>query len=173
MEYGPNIEGISWFANKCWPQIKRQVPDARLRLVGRYSDGPLKPSGADIDGLGWVADSASEIATWSAMVVPIHRGAGTRLKIAQSLSLKCPVVSTPLGAYGYEIRDRYEAYLAESAEDFAKACVQAIREPAEAAKLAERAWQKFLQYWTWEAIRPRVWAAVDDCLQRSAGIRKS
>ena len=173
MDYDPNLEGINWFANECWPQIKREVPDARLRLVGRYSDGPLKPPGPDIDGLGWVPDAAAEIATWSAMVVPILRGAGTRGKIAHSFSLKCPIVSTPLGAYGYEIADGREAYLAESAQDFAKACVRAIRHPAEAAELAERAWQKFIENWSWEAIRPRIWATVDDCLQRSAGLRKS
>jgi hypothetical protein len=26
----------------------------------------------DIDGLGWVEDSAAEIATWSVMVVPLR-----------------------------------------------------------------------------------------------------
>ena len=168
-DYEPNLEGIRWFAKECWPRVKREVPDVRLRLTGRYSDGPLKPPGADIDGLGWVADVADEIATWSAMVVPIRRGAGTRAKIAHSLSLKCPVVSTSLGAYGYQFTNGCEAYIVDSAEDFANACVRAIRQPGEAAELAERAWQRFLENWTWEAIRPRIWAAVEDCLRLSAG----
>jgi glycosyltransferase involved in cell wall biosynthesis len=172
-DYEPNLEGITWFAKECWPQIKRQVPDVRLRLVGRDSDGPLKPPGADIDGLGWVADAADEIATWSAMVVPIRRGAGTRGKIAHSLSLKCPVVSTRLGAHGYQFTDGCEVYLADSAEEFANVCIQAIRHPAEAAAMAERAWQLFLDNWTWEAIRPRIWAAVEDCLRLSAEPRKA
>jgi glycosyltransferase involved in cell wall biosynthesis len=166
-DYWPNRSGIEWFVSRCWPGIKEQVPMARLRLVGRYSDGPLKPAGQDIDGLGWVSDIAEEISTWSAMVVPVHVGGGTRGKIALAFSQKCPVVSTTLGACGYESRDQEIAYLADSAEAFSDACLRAIREPAEAAAIAERAWRQFLEKWTWDAIRPSVLAAAEQCLQMS------
>ena len=167
-DYEPNLEGVRWFASKCWPRIKSAVPEARLRLVGRYSDGPSKPSGPDIDGLGWVEDAAEEIATWSAMVVPIHVGAGTRGKIVKAFSLKCPVVSTARGAYGYESTNGRVMSLADSPEDFADACIRTIQEPAEAAVMAEKAWQQFLEKWTWDAIRPSVWAAAEDCLLRTS-----
>ena len=166
-DYEPNLDGIRWFAERCWPLVKREVPDARLRLVGRHSEGSLKPSGNDIDGLGWVEDSTQEIATWSAMIVPIRFGGGTRGKIAQGFGLKCPVISTSLGAYGYEAVDGRELYLADSAEEFANACIGAIRRPQEAAQVAERAWRKFLDRWTWDAIRPRVHAAAEECFRLS------
>ena len=98
------------------------------------------------------------------MIVPIRIGAGTRGKIAHAFGRKCPVVSTTLGAYGYEVTDMREIILADSPAAFARACVTTIQEPALAAEIAERAWQRFLQQWTWEAIRPRVWAAAEDCL---------
>ena len=68
--YLPNLEGMKWFVRSCWPLIKQQVPDARLRLVGKDTDGPLKPNAPDVDALGYVHDAASEMATWSAMVIP-------------------------------------------------------------------------------------------------------
>jgi hypothetical protein len=105
------------------------------------------------------------MATWSATVVPVQIGAGTRGKIAHAFSQKCPVVSTPLGAYGYDAKDDHHMFLATSAEAFADATVRAIREPAAAAAMAERAWQRFLEKWTWDAIRPHVWRAVEDCLK--------
>lgn len=166
-DYGPNLEGIRWFAKHCWPHVKREVPEARLRLVGRESDGPLKPDGVDIDGLGFVEAADEEIATWSAMIVPIRTGAGTRGKIAQAFSLKCPVVSTSLGAYGYEPADGREMRVADDPENFTKACVRAIQRPEEAAAMAQRARQQFLEKWTWDAIRPRIWAAAEDCLRLS------
>ena len=166
-DYEPNLDGIQWFARECWPQIKREVPDTRLRLVGRFSDGPLKPAGPDIDGLGWVEDADAELNTWSAMIVPVRLGAGTRGKIAHAFGRKCPVVSTTLGAYGYGVANGRELFLGDSASDFASACVRAIRQPSEAAEMAERAWQQFLEKWAWDAIRPRVWAAAEDCLRLS------
>lgn len=165
--YPPNHKGIAWFARECWPRIKAQIPDARLRLVGRGSEAEFRPAGPDIDGLGWVADPTEEISTWSASVVPIHLGAGTRVKIAQGFSQKCPIVSTTLGAYGYKVRDGEELLLADSPEAFANACVRLMREPSIGNQLAERAWQRFLAEWSWDAIRPQVWAAAEACLRKN------
>ena len=58
-------------------------------------------------------------------------------------------------------------YLADSPEAFADACIKAIREPEKAAQMAERAWSQYLEKWTWESIRPRIWAAAEDCLRLS------
>jgi glycosyltransferase involved in cell wall biosynthesis len=153
-DHEPNVSGIRWFVEHCWPAIKRQLPDLRLRLVGRLSDGPLSPVGPDIDALGWVDDPSDEIATWSAMIVPVRIGAGTRGKIAHAFSQKCPVVSTPLGAYGYDARDGVDMFLAESADAFVDACVCSVQRPAMAAAVAERAWQRFLERWTWSGRLP-------------------
>jgi polysaccharide biosynthesis protein PslH len=153
-------------------QDQGAVPRARLRLVGRYSDGPVKPVGQDIDGLGWVSEITEEISTWSAMVVPIHVGAGTRGKIALAFSQKCPVVSTTLGAYGYESRDREIVSLADSAEAFSDACYRTIREPAEAAAIAACAWRQFLEKWTRDAIRPSVWATAHNVFKRVRPARR-
>lgn len=166
-DYFPNRDGVEWFVKRCWPRIKLQVPDARLRLVGPGSDGPLKPQGTDIDGLGWLPSLSEEIKTWSLMIVPIRVGGGTRVKIAYGFSQKCPIVSTSLGAYGYSVRNGEELYLEDSAEAFADACITVIREPEKATHMAERAWCRYLEKWTWEAIHPSVWAAAEDCLRRS------
>jgi glycosyltransferase involved in cell wall biosynthesis len=166
--YLPNLEGMKWFVRSCWPLIKQQVPDARLRLVGKDTDGPLKPNAPDVDALGYVADAASEMATWSAMVIPVRQGAGTRVKIADAFSRKCPVVSTKLGAYGYDVRSGRELLLADKPDDFAQACVSLIRDRTAASAMAERAYEAFLQNWTWDAIAPRVWGAAEDALMLSA-----
>jgi glycosyltransferase involved in cell wall biosynthesis len=165
--FPPNLEGVRWFMRACWPRIKREIPDLRLRLVGKDSDGPLRPLASDVDALGWVADPAAEIATWSAMIVPLRYGAGTRVKIADAFSRKCPVVSTRLGAYGYDVQPGRELLLADSTQEFASACISLIRDPATAASMAERAFQAFIGKWTWDLIAPKVWAAAEDGLRRS------
>jgi glycosyltransferase involved in cell wall biosynthesis len=171
-DYAPNLEGLRWFVRECWPIVKRELPDARLRLVGRLSDGPLKPEGSDIDGLGWVADTNAEMATWSSMIVPILMGAGTRGKIAHAFSVKCPVISTTLGAHGYEAHHGRELLLCDTSEAFASACVKLSREPQTGAAIAERAWAMYLQKFTWEAIRPCVWAAATEGLLQQRGSRR-
>lgn len=166
--YLPNLEGMKWFVRSCWPLIKQQVPDARLRLVGKDTDGPLRPNAPDVDALGYVADAASEMATWSAMIIPVRQGAGTRVKIADAFSRKCPVVSTHLGAYGYDVQSGRELLLADRPDDFAQACVSLTRDRVASSAMADRAYAAFLQNWTWDAIAPSVWAAAEDALAQAA-----
>jgi len=163
--YLPNREGVEWFLRECWPSIKAQCGDARFRLAGKDTDGALRPVAPDVDALGWVADPAAEIATWSAMVIPVRHGAGTRVKLAEAFSRKCPVVSTRLGAFGYEVEHGRELLLADKPRDFANACVTLIRDKRSASEMAGRAFGAFLEKWTWDAIAPRVWAAAEDCLR--------
>jgi glycosyltransferase involved in cell wall biosynthesis len=170
--YEPNADGVRWFVRECWPLIRARIPGIRLRLCGKGSiEAGFQPE-PDVDVLGWVDDSAAEIATWSAMVIPIRFGGGTRVKIADAFSRKCPAVSTSFGAYGYAVHDGRELRLADNPQNFADACVSLVRDPDGGQAMAERAYQAFLANWTWDAIAPCVWAAAEDCLWRS-GFRRS
>jgi glycosyltransferase involved in cell wall biosynthesis len=115
--------------------------------------------------LGFVEDPASEIASWSAMVVPVLHGAGTRVKIADAFSRRCPVVSTPLGAFGYRVESGRELLIAGTASDFAAACISLIRNRETGKKMAEQAFKAFLQNWTWDSITPSVRAAAEEALR--------
>jgi glycosyltransferase involved in cell wall biosynthesis len=169
-DHVPNREGVLWFIRECWGPIKQQVPDCRLRLIGKGSNLLGDFPGLDIEPLGWVADAAQEIATWSSVIVPIKLGAGTRVKIADAFSRKCPVVSTSLGALGYQVEHGVDLLLADSPCEFASACVSLIRQPARGTELAERAWQKFLDRWTWDGIVPRIHAAAEGALRQASPV---
>ena len=171
--YSPNFEGVRWFLRECWPLVKRDLPNARLRVVGKNAEGALRPGAPDVEALGYLTDPADEIATWSATIVPITHGAGMRVKIADAFSRKCPVVSTPLGAYGYDVRNGRELLLANDPRQFAAACVALIRDRAAAKAMTERAYKAFLKKWTWDAIAPRVCAAAEDALRLASRFVRS
>ena len=164
--YHPNNDAIRWFRDTIWPRIVREEPGVQFRIVGRLlfskDSPPLNHPGFDL--LGYLDDPADEIATWSAMVVPLRVGGGTRIKIIEAFSRKCPVVSTAIGAYGIEATNGRHLILADRPEDFADACLHLIRQPA-AAPMVEEAWKLFLANYTWDAIGARVERAVEDCLK--------
>ena len=143
--FEPNKEGLRWFLRESWPSVLQELPDARFRLVGRGNDAIELHMHRNVDVLGEVRDPAPEIATWAAMVVPVRLGGGTRVKIAEAFSRKCPVVSTSVGAFGYEVHDRRHLRIADTPREVAEACVQMLRNPAEAGALAERAFELLLR----------------------------
>jgi polysaccharide biosynthesis protein PslH len=165
--FKPNEDGVKWFIREVWPIVKRTLPDAQLRLVGRGSDGHLARLGPDIQGLSWMKDPGEEIASWSSMIVPIKEGSGTRVKVAEGFSRRCPVVATRFGASGYEVEDGKEILLADRAEKFASACVRLVRSPEFGRRLSEEAYNRFLERWTWNSFEGRVGDVVRQCLARS------
>jgi polysaccharide biosynthesis protein PslH len=169
--YPPNRLGVAWFIRSVWPLVKRATPESRLRLVGLESDEGDPIPGPDIDRLGYLDDPAEEISTWSAMIVPIRAGGGTRIKITEAFSRRCPVVSTRVGAFGHEVNVGEDILLADRAEDFAAACVRLMTDPGLAARLSENAWAKFAGSRTWDAIGPSVARAIEDCLTLERGVR--
>jgi glycosyltransferase involved in cell wall biosynthesis len=133
-------------------------------LVGKESDRGLPSMGPDIDAFGYVDDPTDEIATWSVLVVPLRIGGGTRVKIPYAFSQKCPVVSTTLGAFGYEVRNGVELLLADSEGEFAEACVRLVRDRELAARVSQNAWERLLREWTWDVIGESVHNAIRTCL---------
>jgi glycosyltransferase involved in cell wall biosynthesis len=171
-EHAPNVLGARWFVRNVWPRVLKKQPTARLRLVGTGGCEIVWPEGQNIEALGFVADAETEMSTWALSVAPILTGGGTRVKMAESFSRRCPVVSTSLGAYGYDVTDGQEAFVTDDPELFAERCLQILEDPALGVKMAENAWQKFLQNWTWEAQADRVAVAVERALAAKNGAFK-
>ena len=164
--FEPNEGGVKWFVSQVWPRIKREFPCAQFRLVGRGSAGYLTNLGQDITGLGWLEDPGDEIATWSVMVVPIRVGGGTRVKTADGFARRCPIVATSIGAFGYDIENGKQAFVEDSAEEFASACILLLKDPALRKAVSDRAYDYFLARWKWDSFATTVGAAVQECLDR-------
>ena len=148
LRYPPNHEGLRWFIRHVWPLVKSARHDARLRLVGLDTDTGIANEGPDIDGLGYVTEVTAEIAGWAASIAPINRGGGTRVKIAEAFSRKCPLVSTRLGAYGYQVESGRDCLLADAPAEMAEACLKLMDQPAYGEQMAERSWQRFCAEWS-------------------------
>jgi len=164
LDYRPNFNGVYWFIKKVWPIIKKAIPNVKLRLVGKETDGGISDYGLDIDGLGYVQDADSEIKKWSGMIVPIKQGGGTRIKIAEGFARRRPVIATKLGAYGYEIENGREAVIADEPETFAKGCIRVILDHEFGKTIAENAFKKYVKYYTWDAQKENILKSVEHCL---------
>jgi glycosyltransferase involved in cell wall biosynthesis len=152
--YWANCEAVKWFIEKAWPLILKRFPGARLRLAGERGENLFK--GPNVETLGWVQNMEAEMANWSLTIVPVLAGGGTRIKILEAFSRKCPVVSTSVGCYGHDVQNGRELLVADKPEDFAASCVRILENPAQGSSLAENAWTHFLKSWTWESQSGRV-----------------
>lgn len=165
--YAPNRDGVHWFIENVWPLVLEKFPAVRLRLAGREGQNEKFSCVTNIDALGFVEDTAVEMATWSLSIVPVLVGGGTRIKIVEAFSRKCPVVSTSLGAYGYDVADGRELLLADTAPDFAVKCLRLLTNPSEGKFLAENGWRKYNENWTWDLQAKQIARIVERAAKKS------
>ena len=165
INYPPNRDGIEWFGGSIWPLILKEVPEARFRIMGINQNNRANLDFPNFEPLGFVEDAREEMVTWNAMVVPLRFGGGTRLKILEAFSRMCPVISTTIGAYGHSVFNGHELFLADSPEEFARACIKLLKQPELGEQPAGLGWQYFKQKGTWESISPAVHNAVAGCLK--------
>jgi len=107
LEYHPNQQAVAWFARAMWPELLKQEPNLRWRLVGMNPEAVMgSVSGLDrVEMTGAVEDAFAEIARGAVAVVPLLAGSGTRVKILEAWAAGTPVVSTRIGAEGLPGRD--------------------------------------------------------------------
>jgi glycosyltransferase involved in cell wall biosynthesis len=114
LSYEANLSGLEWFVRGCWPEIRRAMPDAQLRIVG--SDPPRAVrslAGDDIAIWPDVADVEPHYAAASVAIVPIFRGTGVQMKLIQALMAGVPTVTTTAVAERAGVRDGVHVRVAD------------------------------------------------------------
>lgn len=158
MSYAPNADAAEFFARSILPRIRKEIPDARLQIVGRDPDRRVTRlhDGQSIMVTGTVPEVGPYWARATAAVVPIRFGGGTRIKILEAMAYGRPVVSTHIGAEGIEGEDGEHFLLADDPIHFAAACVQLARDQTRWEQLAERGHLLVRERYEWRRIEHEV-----------------
>lgn len=126
MDYRPNVEGIRWFVEEVWPTVIRDVPKARLLIVGRNPTRSVRRL-AETQGVvvtGEVPDVQAYLARCRVVVTPLQIARGMQNKALEAMAARRPVVATPEVASGLKARPGYHILTADSSGDFARNVVK-------------------------------------------------
>jgi polysaccharide biosynthesis protein PslH len=153
--YPPNSQGICWFADHVWPQVRSAVPGVRLDVVGRDPSPAVQAldrrEGVTVVGPVPVMDPY--FARAHAVVVPILTGAGTRVKIVEAMAAGRAIVSTALGCEGLpHVEPDRHLLVADRPREFSTATVRLLREPALRHKLTTDARLLAEQHYDWREL---------------------
>jgi polysaccharide biosynthesis protein PslH len=155
MDWAPNVDGIDWFHREILPLILRRKPDCTVAIVGRTPPPAIQDIAKHHPGVR-ITGTVPDVRPWlwgsKVSIVPLRIGGGTRLKIFESMAAGVPVISTTIGAEGLGARDGETIRIADSAEDFAAACIDLLDDAAERERLSTRALQMVTERYSWDAV---------------------
>lgn len=125
--YQPNVHGALWFVKNVFPIIREKCPDARLILVGRDPVKEIKElADNNIVVTGTVPTVKPYFSSADIFIIPIFFGGGVKTKLIEAGIYGKPVISTTSGARGTKYKDKEDILIADTPQDFAKACIDAI-----------------------------------------------
>ncbi len=160
LHWPPNAQGVIWFANHVFPQVRAAIPEALLTVIGKNPPVGLEREGIEVTG--YVTDLMPYLAETAVFIVPLHAGGGMRVKILDAWSWGLPVVSTTIGAEGIDVEHGKNILLADSAPAFAQAVTRVLKDHTLARRLGQMGRQTVTSKYDWRV----VYSAWDEVYRR-------
>jgi len=125
MDYLPNVDAVCWFVRACWPAVRRAVPGATFRIVGRSPVARVRRLAA-VPGVvvtGEVGDVRPELERFDLSVAPLRIARGLQNKVLEAMAAGVPVVATSKAAEGLTAMPGRDIVVADDPASMARAVI--------------------------------------------------
>ncbi len=160
--YHANVHGLLRFLREGWRPLGER--GLRLQVVGRNPGDELLALAAELPGvdvLGFVEDLDGLLASASAAVVPVWKGAGIKMKTLVLMGAGLPVATTTVGIEGIDAVDGVHARLSDEPAGLAAAIGDLVANRERGAELGLAGRQLILDHHTWDGVIPQVEAVLE------------
>ena len=102
LDFGPNVDALTWFSREIWTELRRLQPDATFTIIG-YEPSEQVLQLARQDGIAVkpnVLDLRLEACRHAVTVLPFVSGGGIKNKLLEAAALERPIVCSPTAARG-------------------------------------------------------------------------
>ncbi len=162
MDWAPNSEGIDWFLNHVWPEVVHKCPEAEFHMAGRNMPSRFVSNKAlNVFVEGEVESAEDFISSLDALIVPLFSGSGVRIKIAEALSLRVPVITTPVGSEGLLVKNGEDIIISNDAPQMTSDICRAIADPAKMRSIAEAGMNTIRQHHSPQTITNNLIALIE------------
>ena len=159
---------------KAFSIIKKQIPQARLLIVGSGDLSPYKKQLENLEDVTvinrWVKDE--EVGAYfcqADVLVAPYTDASQSGVIPIAYAFRVPVITTQVGGLPEQVEDGKTGLLVPPGDaiQLARACVQLLTNPNEAVKLGQTGYEKAMKEWNWHRITDQVLVS----LKKACGLK--
>jgi sugar transferase (PEP-CTERM/EpsH1 system associated) len=153
MNYRPNIEAVTAFADEVLPKLRAARPDLAFAIVGRRPP-PAVAALAGRPGVivtGEVPDVRPWLAAAALVAAPLRIARGIQNKVLEAMAMARPVVASPGAFEGIDALPGRDLLVAEGAEAQAQAILSLLDVPATAKAMGRAARRRMVEHYSWDA----------------------
>jgi sugar transferase (PEP-CTERM/EpsH1 system associated) len=152
MDYWPNIDGVTWFAQDMLPAVRARWPQARFYIVGRSPSAAVRAlAGPDVVVTGTVPDVRPYLQHAAAVVAPLRVARGIQNKILEAMAMAQPVITVNACADAIGADASQGLLRADTPAEFVHVLQALLSAPPTRRVLGDRARQYVLQGFSWQA----------------------
>lgn len=151
-----NREAADILVRVIWPQIKKELSDAKLWIIGKSAQSFFSSLSSKDIRVEEVEDVREVYQEASLLVAPIFGEGGTRYKNLESFASGLPVVTTSIGIRGTKARNGQEVIVKDDPSDIAKAAIDILQNSLLYKRLAENAKKMVQENYDWDSIARKL-----------------
>lgn len=99
----PNWDAVLQLKNAIWPEIKKNMPEARMQVYGAYVSSKVQQLHNEKQGFyinGRAEDALEAIQNARVLLAPLRFGAGIKGKLLEAMAVGTPSITTTIGMEG-------------------------------------------------------------------------
>jgi polysaccharide biosynthesis protein PslH len=151
-DYLPNVDAALVLAEQILPEVRRQMPEARLQLVGNAPPPKLLALQSDyLEVTGRVEDIRPYYAQATVFVCPLRIGAGIKNKLLEALAMRLPIVANALSIEGIAAKHG-ETLLVAEIETMAATIVKLLQDKGLQLRLSVNSRALIESHYSWQTV---------------------
>jgi len=104
-DHKPNVDAVNYLAEEIMPLLWKSNPDISITIIGSNPPESIQKLNSEkFKVVGYVEDVTPYFLNTRIFVAPLRYGAGIKGKIGQSLEFGLPLVTTNIGAEGFDFQ---------------------------------------------------------------------
>ncbi len=128
MDYWPNIDAVTWFAQDILPLVRAKHAEATFQIVGAKPVAAVSALGQrdGVEVTGAVPDVRPYVAAAAVVVAPLRIARGIQNKVLEGMAMARPIVTTPGALEGINAARGRDVLVGETAGEIAEAVVSVL-----------------------------------------------
>jgi polysaccharide biosynthesis protein PslH len=150
LNWFPNMDGMTYFCEKIYPRIAKQIGEFETIIIGKQQNG-FKYSSL-VRQVGYFDDIRPYVRQAKVYIVPLRVGGGTRLKILDAMAMGKSIVSTSIGCEGLAVEHNKNIMIGDGPEMFASMVVDLMKNEQKRIDLGNNARQLVKDQYDWKLL---------------------
>lgn len=160
-----NIEAVNWFTREVFHNLKKEIKDINLFVVGGGGKSHLariqKQDGVIITG--FVPDPGPYFDDSFCLVAPLSHGAGIKVKVMEAMAAGLPVLTGRVGIEGIDGEDNVNYLHCEKPDDYSAAIRNLLSNPSLARQIGDNAKKHILSVFNYERDFEKYYDLLTTC----------